>query len=245
MQKAVQWTEPAGVVPHLGREEAEARHQHYIGPEHLLVGLLRQAEFLGQVDALRQGDDRAADLLRAHGLDLATVRAGIDRLVAEGVLPGPQLSDKELLATLGIDLDAVEERSKEEFGWESWYYAAQWLRLRRVQPLPHAPGGGTPLTCHRVLLRAGEEAVARDTDVGPLHLLLGLLRDAGARSPRGSAPESSASAPCSASPSPGRARSGCWSRERASPWRACRRRFAPPSTPASDRRAPLTGWRGG
>ena len=178
MQKAVQWTEPAGVVPHLGREEAEARHQHYIGPEHLLVGLLRQAEFLGQVDALRQGDDRAADLLRAHGLDLATVRAGIDRLVAEGVLPGPQLSDKELLATLGIDLDAVEERSKEEFGWESWYYAAQWLRLRRVQPLPHAPGGGTPLTCHRVLLRAGEEAVARDTDVGPLHLLLGLLRDA-------------------------------------------------------------------
>src|SRR4029453_12127801 len=110
MQKGVQWTEPAGVVPHLGREEAEARHQHYIGPEHLLVGLLRQAEFLGQVDALRQGDDRAADLLRAHGLDLATARAGIDRLVAEGVLPGPQLSDKELLATtLGIDLDAVEE----------------------------------------------------------------------------------------------------------------------------------------
>jgi hypothetical protein len=50
--------------------------------------------------------------------------------------------------------------------------------LRPIQPLPHAPGGGTPLTCHRVLLRAREEAVARDTEVGPLHLLLGLLRDA-------------------------------------------------------------------
>jgi hypothetical protein len=51
MQKAVHWTQPAGVTPHLGREEAEARHQHYIGPEHLLVGLLRQREHLDQVDA--------------------------------------------------------------------------------------------------------------------------------------------------------------------------------------------------
>jgi hypothetical protein len=178
MPNAVHWTQPAGVTPHLGREEAEARHQYYIGPEHLLVGLLRQHEFLGDVDPLRQGDDRAADLLRSHGLDLATVRAGIDRLVAERVLPGPQLSDKELLATLGIDLDEVEERFKEELGWEAWYDAAQWLRLRRVQPLPHAPGGGTPLTCHRVLLLACEEATARGKDVEPLHLLLGLLRDA-------------------------------------------------------------------
>jgi len=183
MPNMVHWTEPAGVVPHLGREEAETRHQYHIGPEHLLVGLLRQGEFLRQVHSRGQDDspgqdDRAADLLRAHGLDLATVRAGIDRLVAEGVLPGPQLSDSELLATLGIDLDAVHDRFKEEFGWEAWYDAAQWLRLRRVQPLPHAPGGGTPLTCHRVLLRACEEAAARGAEVGPLHLLLGLLRDA-------------------------------------------------------------------
>ena len=178
MPNMVHWTHPAGVVPHLGREEAEVRHQYYIGPEHLLVGLLQQDDFLREVGSPGQGDDLAADLLRAHGLDPATVRAGIDRLVAQGVLPGPQLSDRELLATLGIDLDAVEERLKEKFGWEAWYDAAQWLRLRRVQPVPHAPGGGTPLTCHRVLLLACEEAVARGTEVGPLHLLLGLLRDA-------------------------------------------------------------------
>jgi Clp amino terminal domain, pathogenicity island component len=178
MPNVVQWTQPAGVVPHLGREEAEARHQYYIGPEHLLVGLLRQADLLRDVDLPGQDDDPAAELLRAHGLDLTTVRAGIDRLVADGVLPGPQLSDKELLATLGIDLDAVHERLEEEFGREAWYDAAQWLGLRPVQPLPHTPGGGTPLTCHRVLLRACEEAVARGKDVEPLHLLLGLLRDA-------------------------------------------------------------------
>jgi hypothetical protein len=116
------------------------------------------------------------------------VRAGIDRLVAQGVLPSPQLSDSELLATIGIDLDAVQERLKEEFGGQAWYDAAQWLRLRPVQPLPHAPGGGTPLTCHRVLLLACEEAVARGRDVEPLHLLLGLLRDAEQRVDAGLSP---------------------------------------------------------
>jgi ATP-dependent Clp protease ATP-binding subunit ClpA len=162
----VQFTHASGIVPHLGREEAERRHQYYLGPEHLLLGLLVE------------DDNPAARLLRDHGLTLESVRAGLDRLVAEGILPGPQLSDRELLATLGIDLDAVHERLEEEFGWQSWYDAAQWLRLRPVQPLPHAPGGGTPLTCHRVLLLACEEAVARGKDVQPLHLLLGLLRDA-------------------------------------------------------------------
>jgi hypothetical protein len=178
MPTAVHWTEPAGVVPHLAREEAEARKQYYIGPEHLLAGLLRQHAFLREADDPGQGDDPAADLLRAHGLDQATVRAGIDRLVAQGVLPRPQLSDSELLATLGIDLDAVHERLKEEFGWEAWHDAAQWLGVRPIQPVPHAPGRGTPLTCHRVLLAACEEAVTRGKDVEPLHLLLGLLRDA-------------------------------------------------------------------
>ena len=168
---------PASSPTWAGRRR-RAGTKYYLGPEHLLVGLLLQDAFLREVDSPGQGDDSAADLLRSHGLDLATIRAGIDRLVAQGVLPGPQLSDKELLATLGIDLDVVDERLKEEFGWEAWYDAAQWLRLRPVQPVPHAPGGGTPLTCHRVLLRACEEAAARDTEVGPLHLLLGLLRDA-------------------------------------------------------------------
>ena len=145
MPNMVHWTHPAGVVPHLGREEAEARHQYYIGPEHLLVGLLQQHAFLREVGSPDQGDDSAADLLRSHGLDLMAVRAGIDRLVAQGVLP--------------------------------------------VQPVAHAPGGGTPLTCHRVLLRACEEAVARGSEVGPLHLLLGLLRDAERPVDEGLSPE--------------------------------------------------------
>jgi Clp amino terminal domain, pathogenicity island component len=94
------------------------------------------------------------------------------------VLPGPQPSDAELLATLGIDLDAVERRLKESFGWEAYYYAAQRVRLRRTHPFPHAPLGGTPMVCWRALRFAAEEATARHQKLGPEHLLLGLLRDA-------------------------------------------------------------------
>ena len=104
-------------------------------------------------------------MLRAHGLDLDTVWAGIDRLVAEGVLPGPQPSDAELLATLGIDLDAVMAHVKEGFGWEAYHYAAQRVRLRPIQAFPHAPGGGAPLICWRVSCLStlvGSRGLSRD-----------------------------------------------------------------------------------
>jgi Clp amino terminal domain, pathogenicity island component len=64
-------TEQAGVVPHLGRLEAERWRHHYLGPEHLLLGLLSQGDI-----PIRHGDHAAGRLLRRHGLDLATVRAG-------------------------------------------------------------------------------------------------------------------------------------------------------------------------
>ena len=169
----------------MAREDAERRHQYYLGPEHLLLGLLveddtpvvREARAHG-LD-LKVGDDNpAARVLRARGLDPATVRAGIDRLVAEGVLPGPQPSDTELLATLGIDLDAVMARLTESFGYWAYYDAAQDVRLRSAQPFPHAPGAGTPLICWRVFVLVHEEATARGEDVTPAHWLLALLRDA-------------------------------------------------------------------
>jgi ATP-dependent Clp protease ATP-binding subunit ClpA len=162
----VRFTDTAGLLPHLAREEAKRRHQYYLGPEHLLLGLLVE------------DDNPAARVLHAHGLNAETVRAGIDRLVAEGVLPGPQPSDAELLATLGIDLDAVMARLKEGFGWEAYYDAAQHVRLRPIQPFPHAPGAGTPLICWRVFTFVHKEAAARGQDITPGHWLLALLRDA-------------------------------------------------------------------
>ena len=181
----VQFTDAAGILPHLAREEAERRHQYYLGPEHLLLGLLVEddnpavRELRTHGVPVEVGDDNlAARVLRAHGLNSATVRAGIDRLVAEGVLPGPQPSDAELLATLGIDLDAVMARLDDSFGREAYYYAAQNVRLRPTQPFPRAPGAGTPLICWRVFVLVREEAAARGEDITPAHWLLALLRDA-------------------------------------------------------------------
>jgi hypothetical protein len=178
----VQFTDAAGIVPHFAREEAERRHQYYLGPEHLLLGLLVEEDTSAVRELRAHGvelevDNPAARVLRAHGLTSATVRAGIDRLTADGVLPGPQPSDTELLATLGIDLDAIYARLEETFGREA-YYAAQRVRLRPIQPLPHAPGAGTPLICWRVFVFVREEAAARGEDITPAHWLLALLRDA-------------------------------------------------------------------
>jgi Clp amino terminal domain, pathogenicity island component len=72
------------------------------------VGLRAAAALRGLVEALEalqvdnamlvEDDNPAVRVQRAHGLTSETVRAGIDRLVAQGVLPGPQPSDAELLA---------------------------------------------------------------------------------------------------------------------------------------------------
>jgi ATP-dependent Clp protease ATP-binding subunit ClpA len=167
--RPVDVTRPAGHASGLARMEARRLGHHYLGPEHLLVGLLLE------------GDNVAARVLVAHGLDLETVRAEVDRLIDRGVLPGPQPSDGELLATLGVDLDAVHARLQESFGDHAYWEAAQRVRRRPSQPVTHTPHirtDPTPLLCGRAMGFAAHEAIARDQDVGPEHLLLGLLRDA-------------------------------------------------------------------
>ena len=223
MTTAVRFTDTAGLLPHLGREEAERRHQYYLGPEHLLLGLLVE-EDNPAVRELRThgvpvevGDDNlAARVLHAHGLTWETVRAGIDRLVAEGVLPGPQPSDTELLATLGIDLDAVMARVKESFGWEAYYDAAQHVRLRPAQPFPRAPGAGTPLICWRVFVLVREEAppAARTSPPRTGCSRCSVTPRTQSRSPPTATRWTAAGGPCSASPTTGPARSGCWSSPR-------------------------------
>jgi hypothetical protein len=91
------------------------------------VGLRAVATLLG---LLVQGDNPAAAVLRGHGLDLENVRAEVDRLVAEGVLPRLQPTDAELLATLGVDLEAVYRSARQTFGDRAYYRAAERVRLR-------------------------------------------------------------------------------------------------------------------
>jgi hypothetical protein len=170
-------TQPAGDATGWAGEEVRRLGQRHYGPEHLLLGLLRE------------GDNPAARLLRAHGLDLETVRAEVDRLIGQGVLPGPRPDDGELLATLGIDLAAVRRRLEESFGGEAVHQAATWVSHRPTGAVPHVPLGGTPLTCVRALRLAARQATARGQRLGPLHLLLGLLADAAEPAGSGLSPQ--------------------------------------------------------
>jgi ATP-dependent Clp protease ATP-binding subunit ClpA len=129
----VAFTQQARHVWVLAQQEAERLHHHYVGPEHLLLGLLRHH------------DNRAARVLRAHGLDLETLRGEVGWLVARGVLPAPRPSDDELLATLGIDPVAVRRRLRETFGTEVVEEATQRVRTRPTDAVPWPPMGGTPL----------------------------------------------------------------------------------------------------
>jgi ATP-dependent Clp protease ATP-binding subunit ClpA len=165
--RPVDVTPSAAGVSSLAQQEAERLRHPYLGPEHLLVGLLLE------------GDNLAARVLVAHGLELEVVRAEVDRLISQGLLPGPQPSDAQLLATVGVDLEAVSGRLKEAFGSKAYFGAAERVRHRPTQAVTHRAVGGPPLLiCAHALEIAAHEAIARDQDVGPEHLLLGLLGDA-------------------------------------------------------------------
>ena len=164
------FTQPARRVVELAEGEADRLRHGYLGPEHLLLG------------TVRHGDSRAARVLQAHGLDLAAARVEVDRLVDQGVLPRPERSDAELLRGLGIDLAAVRRKAEGTFGREAVGEATCRVTRRpwwRGGAVVWTPLGGKPMAAKGALHLAGVEADALGQhDVGPEHVLLGLLRDA-------------------------------------------------------------------
>jgi hypothetical protein len=75
----VGFTEEAGIVPHFAREEAERRHQYYLGPEHLLLGLLVE------------DDNPTVREMREHGVNFEVVDNPAARVLqAHGAWPGPR-----------------------------------------------------------------------------------------------------------------------------------------------------------
>jgi ATP-dependent Clp protease ATP-binding subunit ClpA len=165
------FTESAHRVLELAREEAERYGHRYLGPEHVLLGLLAE------------GQSGATGLLRAHGMDLAAARAALARLRDRGVVPAPQPSGAELLGSLGIDLDAVRRDTEQTFGVQAvgeatWRVTRRrgWWGRRRVVWTPLC---GPPLTAKRALWLASEQAQALGHgEIRPEHLLLGVLEDA-------------------------------------------------------------------
>jgi ATP-dependent Clp protease ATP-binding subunit ClpA len=138
------------------QRHAVALDHAWIGTEHLLLGLLDDA------------DGRAARLLRDRfEVDRDWARGEVERIVGRGE-PG---IDPDALATLGIDLDAVRERVERTFG------AGALSGRRRGRP---SPTGHLPFTprAKKVLELSLREAVAMgDGFIGSEHVLLGLARE--------------------------------------------------------------------
>jgi hypothetical protein len=144
----VQRSEHAQRVLDLARAEADWFGHRYLGPEHLVLGVLRD------------GGSGASRVLEAHGVDLAAAREALGRLVEGGVVPGPRPSDAEVLGALGIDREATRGRR------------------RGVGRVPRTPLVDPPMLISQVLVHAGEQARALGIGViGPELLLLGVVQD--------------------------------------------------------------------
>jgi ATP-dependent Clp protease ATP-binding subunit ClpA len=164
------FSEPAHRVLDLAREEAERFGHRYLGPEHVLLGMLAE------------GQSRAAEVLRAAGVDLAAARVALARLAERGVVPSPRPSDAELLGALGIDLDAVRRDTEQAFGFRAVGEATWRVTRRRSwwgRRVVWTPLCGPPFLAKHAVQLASEQAHALGhSEVQPEHLLLGVLEDA-------------------------------------------------------------------
>jgi hypothetical protein len=165
----IQRSNAARRVLDLARDEAALLGHRYLGPEHLVLGLLRD------------GSSGAGRVLRTHGVDLTATRAALRRLADGGVVPRPRLSDAELLGTLGIDLDVIRRTTEQTFGSVALGWAIrEATRARRggIGRVPRTPLRGPPVLATQALYHAGEQARALGRSaVGPELLLLGVVKD--------------------------------------------------------------------
>ena len=174
------FTEQAHPALELGRDEAERIGHRYLGPEHLLLGMLRE------------GTSGAARLLRVHGIGLAAARAELLVLAERGVVPAARPSDRELLKTLDVDLEEIRRTTEQVFGATALGEATWRVTRRRGwrgARVVWTPLCGPPFLAKRALQLAGERAGALGHDeIGPELVLLGVVEDARAPagSPRGS-----------------------------------------------------------
>lgn len=145
--------------------ESERLGHNYVGPEHVLAALTADEGIAGQI-------------LRRLGFDTDAARAELIRLVESGVLPGRYRDDAELLASLGIDLDTVRDAVNDAFGATIVEETARRVARRGTGRTPpwSWPPCGKGMAVKRALVLA--DAEADHQQVGPEHVLLGVLHDA-------------------------------------------------------------------
>jgi hypothetical protein len=165
----------------------------------------------GEVELGRQQELRAR-WLGTQDLT-AEERTRVERLIAEGVLPGPHLGDAAPLATLGIDLEAVAGRLEESFGREAYWQATERVRNRPAQGATHRPMGvPPPFVCARVFAVAAHEAIAKTSRSAPSICCWGCCGTPRIRSRPSRLHRSDGCGARSACPTTVPMRSSCWSR---------------------------------
>ena len=156
-------------VLELAAQEAARFGHRYVGPEHLLLGMLGAA------------GSPAARILQRQGVDLEAARAAFHRLAEQGVVPGPRPSDAELLGSLGIDLEALRRSTERAFGVVALRRAVrEATRARRwgVGRVARTPLEEPPVLATQALWLAHQRArKLSHGQVGPELLLLGVLDD--------------------------------------------------------------------
>jgi ATP-dependent Clp protease ATP-binding subunit ClpA len=149
------FTDEARQAVVLAQEEAAALRHGWIGTEHLLLGVLR-------------AEGGGARLLQGFGVELGPVREQVVAMIGRG----EDDIDRDALATLGIDLDAVRERVERTFGPGALSRRGSCRGGTFGGHIPFAPRAKKAL---ELTLREGVGLGARE--LRGEHLVLGLLRE--------------------------------------------------------------------
>ncbi|MEV4203528.1 Clp protease N-terminal domain-containing protein [Nocardia salmonicida] len=146
------------------QDDAKELGAKRIGPEHVLLGTLSNAE-----PGLRA-------VLDARGITADGVRTALAARTDE---PPLGADDAQALRSIGIDLDAVQASVAENFGPQAWDRAepeAKRGMLGRLLGSGHIPFTGPAKKTLELALR---EAIHRkDREITSVYLLLGILRGA-------------------------------------------------------------------
>jgi ATP-dependent Clp protease ATP-binding subunit ClpA len=144
------FTQPARECLVSAQRDAEGLGHHYVGTEHLLLGLV-------------EGDTEAARVLASFGVTHDGLLAAVRRVVGEG-----DLTDADALASIGIDLDEVRRRVEAAFGRGA-------LEQTRAGRRFCADRSFTPRAKKALELAAKKARRLGHDWLGPEHLLLGVL----------------------------------------------------------------------
>ncbi|WP_406312075.1 hypothetical protein OHA77_25885 [Streptosporangium sp. NBC_01639] len=154
------FTDEARQAVQQAQQNARRLNHHFIGTEHLLLGLLDQPQTI------------AADVLGGYGLNHERAYQAVASLVPRS--PKDAL-DADALETIGIDLSAIREKVEAAFGPGSLDRPPRRDRRGRW-----ASGRHIPFSAHakKTLELSLREALAlKHGYIGDGHILLGVLRE--------------------------------------------------------------------